>query len=208
MTNKTLNLTDHKQRVAAVYDLASSGYDKPAVRFFPLVAKRLVDLARIQPGAVVLDTGTGTGAAAIAAASKAGPTGRVIGVDIAADMLAQAQRKLDALRLMNVTIQYGDIERLFATGQPTADMTYRLARMMDPTLYPDPYVLPTFIDNHDVRRFLSIATGNKLAGFAGGFFDRLPLPELFGAVALTTFVAAAILLLLTKPIRRMMGGVH
>jgi glycosidase len=54
---------------------------------------------------------------------------------------------------------YGDIERLFATGQPTADMTYRLGRMMDPTLYPDPYVLPTFIDNHDVRRFLSISTG-------------------------------------------------
>ncbi len=56
--------------------------------------------------------------------------------------------------------------------------------------------------------FLSIATGNKLAGFAGGFFDRFPLPTLFGAVALTTFVAAAILLLLTRPIQRLMGGVR
>jgi POT family proton-dependent oligopeptide transporter len=56
--------------------------------------------------------------------------------------------------------------------------------------------------------FLSIATGNKLAGFAGGFFDRLPLPTLFGAVALTTFLAAAILLLLTRPIQRLMGGVR
>ncbi len=35
---------------------------------------------------------------------------------------------------------------------------------MDPTLYPNPYVLPTFIDNHDVRRFLSISspTGEDL----------------------------------------------
>jgi len=56
--------------------------------------------------------------------------------------------------------------------------------------------------------FLSIAMGNKLAGFAGGFFDRLPLPNLFGAVALTTFVAAAILLALTRPIQRLMGGVR
>jgi proton-dependent oligopeptide transporter, POT family len=56
--------------------------------------------------------------------------------------------------------------------------------------------------------FLSIATGNKLAGFAGGFFDRLPLPTLFGAVAATTFVTAAILLLLTPTIRKLMGGVR
>ncbi len=56
--------------------------------------------------------------------------------------------------------------------------------------------------------FLSIAVGNKLAGMAGGLFDRLPLPELFGAVAATTFVAAAVLLVLTRPIQRLMGGVR
>jgi POT family proton-dependent oligopeptide transporter len=56
--------------------------------------------------------------------------------------------------------------------------------------------------------FLSIAVGNKLAGWAAGFFDRLPLPQLFGAVAITTIGAAAVLLLLTRPIRRMMGGVR
>jgi POT family proton-dependent oligopeptide transporter len=56
--------------------------------------------------------------------------------------------------------------------------------------------------------FLSIAVGNKLAGMAGGLFDTLPLPQLFGAVAVTTFVAAAILLLLTRPLQRLMGGVR
>jgi POT family proton-dependent oligopeptide transporter len=56
--------------------------------------------------------------------------------------------------------------------------------------------------------FLSIAVGNKLAGMAGGLFETLPLPQLFGAVALTTFVAAAILLLLTRPLQRLMGGVR
>jgi len=56
--------------------------------------------------------------------------------------------------------------------------------------------------------FLSIAVGNKMAGWVAGYFDRLPLPNIFGAVALTTFVAAAILLLLTRPIKRLMGGVR
>ncbi len=56
--------------------------------------------------------------------------------------------------------------------------------------------------------FLSIAVGNKLAGMAGGLFETLPLPQLFGAVAVTTFVAAAILLLLTRPIKALMGGVR
>ena len=53
---------------------------------------------------------------------------------------------------------YGEIGRVFAAGQPTSYMSYRLGKLMDPTLYPNPYVIPTFIDNHDVRRFLSIST--------------------------------------------------
>jgi proton-dependent oligopeptide transporter, POT family len=56
--------------------------------------------------------------------------------------------------------------------------------------------------------FLSIAFGNKLGGYCAGFFDRLPLPKLFGAVSATTLTAAFILFLLVKPIRRLMGGVH
>jgi len=56
--------------------------------------------------------------------------------------------------------------------------------------------------------FLSISFGNKLGGYCAGFFDRLPLPKLFGAVAGTTLAAAFILFLLVKPIRKLMGGVH
>ncbi len=56
--------------------------------------------------------------------------------------------------------------------------------------------------------FLSIAVGNKMAGWVAGFFDRLPLPGLFGRVALVTIVSAALLLVLTPPIKRLMGGVR
>ena len=56
--------------------------------------------------------------------------------------------------------------------------------------------------------FLSIAVGNKMAGWVAGYFERMPLPQLFGAVAATTIVAAAMLLLLTRPIKKLMGGVR
>jgi POT family proton-dependent oligopeptide transporter len=55
--------------------------------------------------------------------------------------------------------------------------------------------------------FLSISFGNKLGGYTAGFFDRLPLPQLFSAVAGTTLAAGLILFALVKPIRSLMGGV-
>jgi len=56
--------------------------------------------------------------------------------------------------------------------------------------------------------FLSNAAGNKLAGWAAGFFATMPLAELFGTVATISLVAAAVLFALIKPIRGLMGGVR
>ena len=56
--------------------------------------------------------------------------------------------------------------------------------------------------------FLSIASGNKVGGWVAGFFETLPLPFLFGAVAGTTIGSAVVLVLLIRPVRKLMGGVH
>jgi dipeptide/tripeptide permease len=53
--------------------------------------------------------------------------------------------------------------------------------------------------------FLSNAFGNKLAGWAAGFFSTIPLETLFGIVAGVLIVAAVIMFALVKPIRRLMG---
>jgi POT family proton-dependent oligopeptide transporter len=55
---------------------------------------------------------------------------------------------------------------------------------------------------------LSNAFGNKLAGWAAGFFSSMPLRDLFLDVSLVLLVTAAIMFCLVKPIRRLMGGVH
>ena len=56
--------------------------------------------------------------------------------------------------------------------------------------------------------FLTNALGNFLAGSVAGFFDRLPLPQLFGAVGLVSLAATFVLALLVKPIRGLMSGVR
>ena len=53
--------------------------------------------------------------------------------------------------------------------------------------------------------FLSNAFGNKLAGWAAGFFSTTPLETLFGVVTGILLVAALVMFALVKPLRRLMG---
>jgi POT family proton-dependent oligopeptide transporter len=56
--------------------------------------------------------------------------------------------------------------------------------------------------------FLSNSFGNKLAGWAAGFFSSTPLPMLFGTVAGVTLCASVLLFLLIRPVRTLMGPVR
>jgi SAM-dependent methyltransferase len=53
----------------------------------------LLDRAAVTAGEQVIDVGCGCGASAIALARRAGPTGRVTGIDISAPMLARARAR-------------------------------------------------------------------------------------------------------------------
>jgi POT family proton-dependent oligopeptide transporter len=52
--------------------------------------------------------------------------------------------------------------------------------------------------------FLALAVGNYLAGMASSFYETIPLPKLFMIVTLTALATALVLVLLVKPIRRML----
>ena len=69
---------------------------------------------------MLLDLGSGAGFDAFIAAPKVGPTGRVIGVDMTAEMLAKARKNMAAFRertgLDNVEFRLGEIEHV-----PVAD---------------------------------------------------------------------------------------
>lgn len=77
-------------------------------------------IASLRPGEIVVDLGSGGGFDVFIAGQKVGPTGRVIGVDMTADMLGKARRNTAAYRertgLDNVEFRLGEIEHL-----PVAD---------------------------------------------------------------------------------------
>jgi arsenite methyltransferase len=70
----------------------------------------MLDLAAIEPGDTVLDLGSGSGTDAFVAARLAGPTGRVIGVDMTAAQLAKARRLRDGSGLEHVRFVEGLVE--------------------------------------------------------------------------------------------------
>lgn len=101
---------DQNRRVVANFNALAETYD--IVRFTQVCARRLVDLAALPPGAQVLDVATGTGWAALAAAQHVGPTGRVLGVDLAPELLERARQKVAAAGLTHVEFRAGDAQRL------------------------------------------------------------------------------------------------
>lgn len=71
----------------------------------------------------MLDIATGTGLVALDAAARVGAAGRVLGIDIAAPMLQQAQRKAAEQGLAQVSFEPRDAE---ATGLPPAGFDHVL----------------------------------------------------------------------------------
>ena len=74
------------------------------------------EFARIRPGDVVLDLGSGAGNDCFVARQETGPTGKVIGVDFSQAMLSKARINADRLGFNNVEFREGDIEHLPVGG--------------------------------------------------------------------------------------------
>jgi SAM-dependent methyltransferase len=101
--------TDFWNRMAHIY---VSELDK---RFAPVI-DGVLKRARLRTGETVLDLGTGTGSAALAAANLIAPSGRVTAVDLSIDMLALAQQRAVDAGIVNVAFREGRGEQL-----PTGD---------------------------------------------------------------------------------------
>lgn len=60
------------------------------------------------------------------------------------------RRRMDSM--INFPL-YGSLNDVFARGRPTAELAWRIESMM--RVHARPHLLPSFIDNHDVDRFLA-----------------------------------------------------
>ena len=69
-------------------------------------------LAKLQPGAVVLDLGSGGGIDVILSAKRVGPTGKVYGLDMTDEMLTLARENQEKAGVENVEFLKGAIENV------------------------------------------------------------------------------------------------
>ena len=56
--------------------------------------------------------------------------------------------------------------------------------------------------------FMATSFGNLMAGLLAGKMESLGLVQLFGSVALWVAAAGLLLLLISRPVKRLMGGVQ
>lgn len=94
------------------YDLAAvDALPDRAVESFAGVGNPF-SLRRIQPGARVVDVGSGAGFDSFIAAGQAGPPGHVVGVDMTPEMLEKSRETADLLAFAQVEFREGLAERL------------------------------------------------------------------------------------------------
>ena len=91
------------RRAVDQYRRHASGYDASAMRTMAL-RRRAVALLALQPGEVVLDVACGTGLSLPLLREAVGRTGRVIGVEVSPEMIAQARRRVAQAGWANVSL--------------------------------------------------------------------------------------------------------
>jgi ubiquinone/menaquinone biosynthesis C-methylase UbiE len=103
---------DFKTHISGVFSRASSSYDHVGPRVFSHQGKKLVEFARIPPGARVLDVACGRGEVFVPAAAAVSATGQVIAIDLADGMVEQARSEVSLQGLNNTTVFKMDAECL------------------------------------------------------------------------------------------------
>jgi ubiquinone/menaquinone biosynthesis C-methylase UbiE len=104
------NMPENAQaRAAFTYNAAADFYDASPLSFWDYFGRRTIELASLSSGSRVLDVCCGAGASALPAAEAVGPTGNVIGVDLAKQLLDSARAKAIQRRLDNIEFEIGDM---------------------------------------------------------------------------------------------------
>lgn len=95
------------------------GYDQTLVETLPDVAVESFagvanpfSLRELSKGEKVVDVGSGAGFDSFIAAHQVGPHGRVIGIDMTAEMLAKSRSSAEAMALGNVEFREGLLEEM------------------------------------------------------------------------------------------------
>jgi ubiquinone/menaquinone biosynthesis C-methylase UbiE len=104
------------RRAERTYSAAADHFDVPAVGFWDRVGTDVVQRLNLTGGQSVVDLCCGMGASALPAARAVGPTGRVLGIDIAEPLLVKGRRRAEQEGLLQARFERADATN---TGLPS-----------------------------------------------------------------------------------------
>jgi ubiquinone/menaquinone biosynthesis C-methylase UbiE len=104
-----MKLLPEAAAAAATFNAAADTFDAPENSFRERFGRRTVERLGLRPGERVLDVCCGSGSSAIPAARAVGPSGLVLGIDLAERMLERARGKAAGLGLRNVDFRRADM---------------------------------------------------------------------------------------------------
>jgi len=96
----------------STYGAIALEYDYARPYYWCFSTAQLLNLAGLEPGMTVLDAACGTGEAALPAAERVRPGGRVVAVDFSPEMLALATEKASRRALLNIDWRLEDVTTL------------------------------------------------------------------------------------------------
>jgi SAM-dependent methyltransferase len=113
------NTISPQDQLEKTYNAAADHYDHPALSFWDRFGRRTVERLPLAPGMEVLDVCCGMGGSALPAAERVGPSGHVVAVDLAKNLLDKGARRAAQRGLANIEFRRADLENL-----PFADSSF------------------------------------------------------------------------------------
>lgn len=168
-------MTTGTARVEDAYDKSAGKYN--AAMFNP-IGKQVIDLLRLQPGEKVLDLGCGRGACLFPAAEAVGPTGRVLGVDLSAEMVKLTAGDVSSFGFGGwVGVRQGDVQS-FSAGERFDAVSAGMVLF----LLPDPEAALKNIADHlePGGRFAATTFPTVDGGLAAGWESAEIIGEVLG----------------------------
>jgi enediyne biosynthesis protein CalE5 len=139
------------------------------------VSRRLLELAEIKPGSIVLDIATGIGEPAITAANQIGNNGHILATDISPQMLSVAKQRAISLGLQNmIEFKEGDTETI---DIPSSTFDAVLCRW-GMTLFLD-------FDTGLSNIYRSLVDGGRFAAAVWSSADKVPVLAIAANTVLT-----------------------
>ena len=113
------NKISPQYQLEKTYNAAADHYDHPALSFWDRFGRRTVERLPLAPGMEVLDVCCGMGGSALPAAERVGPSGHVVAVDLAQNLLDKGARRAAQRGFANLEFRRADLENL-----PFADSSF------------------------------------------------------------------------------------